>query len=210
MLSDEYAPYECSVDPVTGNLAVVSGYGGESRIAIYPDAQGTPSYYSDSGMSTFEYCAYDDSGNLFVDGTNGLDPPHLAELAYGGSSFTNITLNGQLSHYPATLQWVGDYLAMSVGRAVYHVRVSGSTGTIVGKTRLKKGFLNPWAINSNRLITLYRADTKINGAYEVAYWKYPKGGTSTAVLNVFGSASKLDGVALSLGSSTLDSLNGRP
>jgi hypothetical protein len=55
-------------------------------------------------------------------------------------------------------------------------------------------------IDGDRLITLYRTDTKINGAYEVAYWKYPKGGAPSVVLNVFGLASKLDGVALSVGS----------
>ena len=47
-----YAPHGCSIDPITGNLAVTnycslqgSRYSGEGGIAIYQDARGTPKIY---------------------------------------------------------------------------------------------------------------------------------------------------------------------
>ena len=63
----------------------------------------------------------------------------------------------------------------------------------------KKRLFKPVGNHCDRLIALYRLPW--NAAFKVAYWKYPKGGAPIAKFNVFGRASKLDGVALSAGSS---------
>jgi hypothetical protein len=194
-----YVPLACSVDPKTGNLAVVNYGNEEDNIAIYGDAQGTPTYYTDSNMDKFYYCAYDDNGNLFVDGVNEYNPdqPKLTELPYGNSSFTGITLNKSIGR-PGSLQWRGAYLAIGANKKIiYHVAVSGSTGTVVGKT-VPAGLRTPWLIQGNALISPYgRSD---GGAWEIAYWKYPKANAPTTVINAFGTDSLLNGVAISIGS----------
>jgi hypothetical protein len=188
-LQDEYEPISCAVDPVTGDLAATS----LKNVAIYPGAQGEATYYSDPDMDWFFYCAYDDSGNLFVDGFEDGNPIKLAELPYGGSSFADVTLNKNLRR-PGSLQWMGSYLAMSAKTGVYRVSISGSTGTITGKTHFNE-MVSPWEIYGNTLVGL-RALAK--QSHEVAYWKYPKGGNPAKRFNIFGRHSELVGVTISV------------
>jgi hypothetical protein len=188
-------PAACAVDPTTGNLAVVID---PTQIAIFPDAQGTPTYYNDPNMDAMYYCAYDDSGNLFVDGQY-INTAMLAELPYGGSSFTGITLDKRIRR-PGSMQWMGTYLALGTSKKfVYHVQIAGSSGSIVDKT-VHDLLKSPWTIDGNRLISVYGSK---DGGYpfKVAYWTYPKGGAPTQLFNLFGASSRLDGVAVSVGSS---------
>lgn len=91
---DNYPPASCAVDPTTGNLAVVNQDPGGSKLAIYQQAQGYPIYYSDLNVSRFQFCAYDNSGNLFVDGqAYSRTRSTLSELASGSGSFTEIALD---------------------------------------------------------------------------------------------------------------------
>src|SRR5580700_4427081 len=61
------APGACSVDPTTGNLAV-SSFKGPDLLLVYKRARGTPKVYTDPDMAYMFFCAYDDKGNLFLDG----------------------------------------------------------------------------------------------------------------------------------------------
>ncbi|MFY9883307.1 MAG: hypothetical protein WBW89_12280 [Candidatus Cybelea sp.] len=174
-------PSACSVDPTTGNLAVASG----DAIAIYPNAQDPPTYYSDPTMDTYFYCGYDNNGNLFVDGENSQSQEQslkLTELSAGSSSFSDITLNKSLkkTRNGGTLQWLGFYLALTNAGAILHIAISGTTGTIVGKTAAK-GLKNHWVVYGRRLISPYGREDR--QPFEVAYWKYPKGGAPSQVIN---------------------------
>jgi hypothetical protein len=97
-LSDPYAyPGGCSVDPTTGNLAVANlltnSYSYDpGDVAIYTDAKGTPTTYSDPAMYYVYFVGYDDSGNLYVTGVSPSATFQFAELPKGGSSLINITL----------------------------------------------------------------------------------------------------------------------
>ena len=55
------SPYTCSVDPITGNLAVTNddGTSTEGNLAIWPGGSGTRVTYTDSSISRFRGCAYD-------------------------------------------------------------------------------------------------------------------------------------------------------
>lgn len=66
---DNDPPWHCSVDPVTGDLAVAPDYHG-SGVAIYAKARGSPKYHSAKAAGPWD-CVYDSSGNLFVAATVG-------------------------------------------------------------------------------------------------------------------------------------------
>jgi hypothetical protein len=191
-------PLACAVDPTTGDLAVVNNDVG--TIAVYPDAQGPPTYYNDANMRQFNYCVYDDSGDLLVDGfkTGSGNIATLAELASGSSSFTAITPSMKLGA-PGSMQWMGTYLAVgSSKQVIWHIDISGSSGIIVGKTKHKR-LKSPWTIDGNQMISVYGSRDG-GGPFKVAYWAYPKGGGPTQLFNLFGNSSRLDGVAISVGS----------
>jgi hypothetical protein len=65
-----YAPYVCSVDATTGDLAVGSfrktKNWSDGSIAIYKHAQGTPTIYKGQNISHFTALSYDDSGDLLA------------------------------------------------------------------------------------------------------------------------------------------------
>ena len=199
-LEDEYdVPVACAIDPMTGNLAVVNNDVG--TVAIYPDAQGPPNYYNDPNTREFEYCSYDDSGDLLADGfeNHSGNVAMLAELPYGSSSFTDISPSKKLGA-PGSMQWIGTYLAVgSSKQVVWHIKIAGSSGVIVGKTEHKR-LKSPWTINGKQLISVYGNREDGSGPYKVAYWTYPKGGAPTRLFNLFGSNSRLSGVAISVGS----------
>ena len=91
-LYDDYgAPRWCSVDPVSGNLAVMNE---GNEIGIWTGAQGSPTFYTIGALADNASCAYDDSGDLFIVGlTQKTNATTLVEMPYGSNSFTTITLN---------------------------------------------------------------------------------------------------------------------
>jgi hypothetical protein len=145
VLTDPFGlPTGCSVDKISGNLAVAnlaaSISGGQGDVLIYPNASGTPTQYTDSSIYSPEYCGYDNRGNLFIDGKMfSSSVVNLAELPSGGSSFTDLTLAGGSITFPGNVQWGGTYLLVgdqgsqfaSIPSSVNQVTVSGSTATIV-------------------------------------------------------------------------------
>ncbi|MFY9664216.1 MAG: hypothetical protein WAL67_05400 [Candidatus Cybelea sp.] len=118
--SETLTPQDCSVDPTTGNLAVV-GFGHprkdvKGRVLVYPRATGLPTTYRVS-FATTRYCAYDNDGNLLVDG-QGLNHPFFAaaELQKGAQRFSNISFEGSAapSYQPTPVQWDGTYFAIGI------------------------------------------------------------------------------------------------
>jgi len=185
-LSDgNYDANDCAVDPTTGNLAVVNYVTGNTtaNISIYQNAQGNPTIYTDPGMVNYLSCTYDSSGNLFVDGSTsgGIE---IAELPAGSGTFTNITLNARLEANGALL-WRDDLLLIQDQRAaaIYRVRVSGSSGTVVGKTRIRQ------KAPTTEFDYVYKGeiiapDGDKKGAGRVGIWPYPVGGNPTQVFSV--------------------------
>jgi hypothetical protein len=106
----DYYPEGCSVDPITGNLAVASArVRNPGSLAIFANAQGSPTFYTDPNIFEFWYCAYDNQGNLFASGGNNNEDLALAELS-NGTILTDITLN-KTSSAPAAIQWDGTYFS---------------------------------------------------------------------------------------------------
>ena len=164
-------PGSCSVDAGTGNLAVTNNAAsGSGDIGIYQNAEGSPTYYTATNMTHYISCAYDDQGNLFVDGNNGSSQV-LDEMPQGSTDLVAVSLGKALKGAFGRLQWQGSYLAMGLGatNTIYHIKVSGSTGAITGKTRAAQ--VQSWWIQGDTLLSTYG-----NRSSKIAFWKYPKGG----------------------------------
>jgi hypothetical protein len=181
-------PYGCSVDPVTGDLAVSSEYGSASfqgSVSVWKKAAGTPTVYIDPAIELMQWCGYNNDGNLFVDGLppSGKSEFGFAELPKGSKTFTNIGLKGIV--FPGNIQWDGSSLTVGdpsykSGSAIFRVQVSGSKATITGKTVLKGSYevYQSWI----------QGDTVIGpddgpSLSTVQLWKYPAGGKPTVTLS---------------------------
>jgi hypothetical protein len=173
----------CSVDPSTGNLAAANFAGVERTaggVAIYADAKGTPTLYSDPDLYLVFSLGYDNKGNLFVDGETATAGGSfaLAELPKGSGTFTNLTLN-QLINTPGAVQWDGKYITVGDATAgrIYRVSVSGSSATVAGSTTLgsSDGIFQSF-IDRGTIVgpNAYSASAML--------WSYPAGGSPTKTL----------------------------
>jgi hypothetical protein len=195
----------CSVDPSTGNLAATGAYLaiGNALIAVYPwsgSGFGAPSTYTDSRAKEFGWCTYDNSGDLFANGTTETGDSGLSvldELPQGHTSLVNISVDQSLAGDGA-VQWNGTYLAMAnpvpyKPLRIYQVEVTGSTGTVVNSTTLRTA--ERWAA---ALIEFWIQGGKIiapEDNHDVGIWRYPRGGRPTK--SVYALYDKI-GVAVSL------------
>ncbi len=178
-LADQQQPVGCSIDPISGNLAVANVDG---SVAIYRNAKGSPQMYHDPILIDAYYCAYDDGGNLFVDGFNYYNENHnfqFAELPSGKRRFTNITLSETLET-PVGVQWDGKYITVGDGwsgnHAVYRVQASGSQGVVKRKISLTDALPEGYWIDGKRLIN------PDFFAGQVEFFNYPAGGSATKVI----------------------------
>jgi DNA-binding beta-propeller fold protein YncE len=188
-LSDPgYTPSDCSIDPVTGDLAVANLLplgSGSGSVAIYRHAKGKPKLYiASSGLYMYYSCGFDDAGNLFVDGSNvSGNQFEIAELLKGATALVAVTLNQQIA-LPGGVHWDGKYLAVGdqvcieCASTIYEFSMSGSTGTKVGETNLTDScdVIRFW-LQDNRVIA--PNDCTPN----VMYFKYPAGGNSTKTIS---------------------------
>ena len=179
--------YACSVDPTTGNIAAVvlcqSGCGGE-LVVIRPGSGLSPTFYRDANLPQMLYCAYDDQGNVFVDGYQGLQFG-IAELPNTGGALTDIAVDTNIQ-YAEQVQWDGQYLSVEtrIHPVVYQVQLSGSTGTVINVVHLgqvgKRG-TQSWIQKGK--IGVPTASPGLNKrAVEIVFWNYPAGG---APINTF-------------------------
>ena len=171
------APFSCAVDPTTGDLAVTEDSEGTANVAVYQAIYGTPQIYTDSAIDSYDYCTYDASGNLFVNGIRGRQM-HLTELPSGGSTLGTVTLDEKIGRIGG-LQWDGQYLAFgdSLSHVVYQFSVAGGHATTVSTThftgwtgRIFKT-IEPFAIYNGVIVLTF-------SKRQTGFWKFPAGGKS--------------------------------
>lgn len=173
-------PGGCSVDPTTGDLAVANistPATDPGDVAIYKKARGTLRAYKDPKFGFYEYCGYDNQGNLYVDGMKD-GAFAFAELPKGKHSFVNIGLNENI-RYAGGVQWDGKYVAIRDYEAnvIYQFSISGSGGTETGSTPLNGSnfAVQFWILGSN--VVAPNADSA-----NVMFWNYPAGGSPTKTI----------------------------
>jgi hypothetical protein len=184
--NDFLLPLGCSVNPMTGDLAVASE---EANVAVYKNASGTPQVYYLSNVSEFFYCTYDDHGNLFVGAENYDRGFTLAELRSGGTALRAIKVPGGIAPGYA-VQWDGRHLAVGASQSsneftIDRLRISGNAAKLAGSTTLSappNSFdeLQFW-IQGGKIV-----QPESNNA-EVGLWKYPRGGEQIKGISMSGS-----------------------
>ncbi len=164
----------------------LGGAAGAGSLFVYAGAKGNPKQYVSSQLLEVFFCAYDDSGNLFVDGLDGTYTFQLAELPAGASQLKILSVN-QTIVSPGGMRWDGQHLAVADqayqdghDSAIYQLAVTSSGATVAGTTLLNKtcdvlGF----ALQGSTAVT---ADACENN---VRFYKYPAGGNSHRTLKSF-------------------------
>jgi hypothetical protein len=167
-----YTPWSCSVDSVTGNLAVANLASG---VAIFTKAKGKAKVYTAQDVG-FYYCGYDNRGNLFADGESG-GSSVLDELPKGGTNFEGITLG--VSGLLGGVQWDGKYVAVGnggpTGMTIYQFKVTGTKGTEEHSTTLKGSDTSIFWVDGSAVAAL-------NDEANIGLWKYPGGGWPTKTI----------------------------
>jgi hypothetical protein len=177
-------PVGCAVDPMTGNLAIANFT--PSNVAIYQNASGSPAYYADPTVGSMFYCAYDDEGNLYVDGQRS-GQFALDRLPYGSSDLENISFPKAIA-WGFSIQWDAGALAVAdtpIKRGtekIYRVEISGQTAKISDTMKFVASpthkFGRQFWIQGKRLV---QADNRAQE--DIAFWKYPKGGRPTKTIH---------------------------
>ena len=132
--------------------------------------------YTDPDFYDYNFCSYDDQGNLFVNGVRGRKYP-LAELQSGSGSLQTISVDKKIGRLGG-LQWDGEYLALgdSLAHVVYQVSVASGHATTQTTTHFKgwSGHFNdiePFAISNGVIVlTISKRQT--------SFYEFPAGGGS--------------------------------
>jgi hypothetical protein len=181
-LTDLDEPVSCSVDPTTGNLAVVDG---GPAVSVYTNAQGNPTQYTDPNLNRLSYAGYDGSGNLFVDGYSPGSNSEVDVLPSDSSTFTRINVNVSFV-IPGDVHWDGQHLDIaeqaSQPQVIDQFTMSGSSGQLVAQTPLRAAdVVYYYWIAGSKVVA---AD---NGFDEVWFYGYPAGGDPVALISGFSS-----------------------
>ena len=175
----------CALDPSSGDLAVSTDNG---EVGVFKSATSAPVFYHLAGIYTTWYCTYDNTGDLFVGGTNGENGFTLLELPFGGSALQAITLPAEVSPRLG-IGWDGRHLVVAAEQYVHDVtllrlHVSGSHATVVGKTKLAG---RPNTIGTEFWIAGDRVVEPDGNNDNVGVWSYPAGGRAITTLHDAGS-----------------------
>ncbi|HZY96805.1 MAG TPA: hypothetical protein VFE35_06860 [Candidatus Cybelea sp.] len=193
-------PLGCAVDPTSGNLAVTNEASGAGEVAIFANAKGTPTWYRDQEIFTYGLCAYDDRGNLFVDGSGTGN--FLAELSKGRSAFRNYALNGSFDAF-GSVQWDGKHITLSnpTTEQIYRLRFGKSSFKVLGTTQID-GWQNDYSGHWPYIQTWLQGSSFIaqsSTLAELGLWRYPQGGKASKVIGPFKSGTvNIHGVTVSL------------
>lgn len=177
-----YPPEGCSVDPKSGNLAVVT-WGdstGKQNLEIYEHAQGLPKTYSYGAFQGWNYCAYDDNGNLLIqgyapDGQGGDRIVIYAELQNGRKKPIAVNI-ATTDAGGAGVQWDGKYFLVGYNydNIMHRYSVHDGQASEIGQVQLQDGqqHLNGFWLHHDTLI----ADLDVEFEnYSVAGFPYPQG-----------------------------------
>lgn len=139
-------PFDCSVDPSSGSLAVAAQkpnnkYYYDGLLLIYPKGSHRP---AKSVFEDISYLAYDNIGDLFVNGAIYGYSYELFELSKGSNSLQGLTVSGGSAYGLGAIDWVKPIILVgfddggsSGTPGAYKMYVSQGTATVVGTLQFK-------------------------------------------------------------------------
>jgi hypothetical protein len=196
-------PFACSVDKGPNGshelaVANIRNFSGPGETEKYQPGMTKPGPSYDFAVMSDVRGESHDPGTLYIDGQTKGGAFVLAKLRPGSTKITGITVTGGTIHLPGMLQWDEEdhYLAVGDRRCdtpkttcVYHVSISGSTGTITGKTKFKAysghvicDMAQGVIYESGGVMYLAGGDDESSCGYaatSVNRWAYPAGGAPT-------------------------------
>lgn len=195
LATNRIGPIGCSIDPATGNLAVSGG--GSSRgvgADVFKDARGKPTFVKTAGIVFAQFCAYDATGNLFVDGESDFSgTPALDEMPTGASKFEPIKLNATISDQGG-IQWDGKHIAIGAYQhksgsqyvpVIYRFAIDGAEGKKVGATELGSPagiVLQFYILHGTIVVPNWYFQSTDNERKDVLLYRYPQGGSPVNTL----------------------------
>jgi len=183
-------PVDCSVNTVTGDLSasnIISVKEGPGSLSVYRTGIGVPAI-APAFAHTYND-AYDPAGNLFIDGASNLGRFQFGELVRGQKTVTQLALKGATITDPTNVQYADGHLAIGAERGylgnstIYQLAVSGTTATVVGRTRLQDANVIAFFIVGHRVFCL---DSTTYRGVHVAIYKYPDGGKPIRIIKIPG------------------------
>ena len=130
-------------------------------------------------MVSYGFCTYNETGDLFVDGTGASTPFNLAEMRKDDTRLTNVTVTQPLT-LPAGLQWYGRHLAISNDNVIYSFAIRRGSAREVGETPLS---------NTSEAVQFALQDgTAIVPGVQsnnIDFYRYPRGGTPGKTILLF-------------------------
>lgn len=179
-----YPPAGCAVDPTSGNLAVVTSgdSNGHQNLEIYHQGRGLPRTYSYYGIKFWSYCAYDDSGNLAIqgiarDGPGGDEIVVFAELENGHKKLIPVNIS-TTDATGAGIQWDGKYFLVGYNydNTMHRYSIQNGQATEIGQIQLQTGYLHLdefWLHYRTLVAVTYQIQSPAN--YTVGGFPYPAG-----------------------------------
>lgn len=204
-LKSEGAALGCSIDPTTGNLAVVNfSYGyGTSSVQVWKGARGKGNILSNPRCGFMWSPGYDPKGNLYVECEDKGPPGYVYELKHGGNKLTRLSIDRGIGA-AAGVMWDGKYISLTVqpfngenATQIYQVveKTSGHL-TVVNVTDLKDhcwhhtnfvGLIQPFIVgtkntpeNGTQGKVVVGGNRPCRGRFD--YWRYTAGGQPTSAL----------------------------
>jgi hypothetical protein len=166
----------CSVDPSSGNLAVGTS---NSNVAIWTDAQGSPTLYSTSAFfKETGTISYDGSGNLYMRSLSGRESG--AWLPKDGTTVMQFHIT-KIGYYG----WDGRYFVVGPANGYTDTltlyELHDGNGKVAGKVSLKNcapNYERSFSIADSELA----ASCGIDETNSLNYYKYPQGGNSIKMI----------------------------
>jgi hypothetical protein len=176
-----HTPVDCSVDPTTGNLAAAN-YSG--NVAVYKNAQGSPTYYSTVGLlQDTLWVNYDDAGNLFA-ASRWHTPVWMKK---GSSAFKKFGLKPHVHSRHDGLQSDGTYVTLIGTSIIYRYsyrQVPG--GKQADQIKLNVGCCSYYWIHGSEMAAA--------GGSIAYFFNYPAGGNPITTIT---GLQRAQGVAIS-------------
>lgn len=208
----------CSIDPVTGNLAVANSFSsvnGTGDIQIFKGASGVPTDYADKGECDAIFPpGYDNKGNLYFIALSS--SYKLCELAAGASAIEPVTFSETIDA-GGSVMWDGRHITVSAPNvngtqktAIYQAKRNGARSLKVVGTTMVADSCNgadalvqqPFIVGTkNTPVNVERGKVVVGANYSCARrfdrWAYPAGGqpirTGSTADEVGGNAVSLTG-----------------